>query len=60
MRTALKLTIKAAYLIVQEQSMVGVVMEILLLMFVNLFVGTQKLLILKFVTMELMMAKDVV
>jgi len=59
-RTALKLTIKAAYLIVQEQSMVGVVMEILLLMFVNLFVGTQKLLILKFVTMELMMAKDVV
>ena len=60
MRTAIKLTIKAAYLIVQEQSMVGVVMEILLLMFVNLFVGTQKLLILKFVTMELMMAKDVV
>ena len=60
MRTALKLTIKAAYLIVQKQSMVGVVMEILLLMFVNLFVGTQKLLILKFVTMELMMAKDVV
>jgi len=59
-RTALKLTIKAAYLIVQKQSMVGVVMEILLLMFVNLFVGTQKLLILKFVTMELMMAKDVV
>jgi len=59
-RTAIKLTIKAAYLIVQEQSMVGVVMEILLLMFVNLFVGTQKLLILKFVTMELMMAKDVV
>jgi len=59
-RTALKLTIKAAYLIVQEQSMVGVVMEILLLMIVNLFVGTQKLLILKFVTMELMMAKDVV
>jgi len=54
------MTIKVVYLIVQVQSMVGVVMEILLLMIVNLFVGTQKLLILKFVTMDQMMETDAI